>query len=43
MNAPILIGGATSATGTVAAKLLLQKGFPVRAFVHQDGRAPPRR
>ena len=32
----ILIGGATGATGSVAAKLLLGKGFPVRAFVHAD-------
>jgi uncharacterized protein YbjT (DUF2867 family) len=33
MNPTILIGGAT---GSVATKLLLQKGFPVRAFVHRD-------
>ncbi|TCR83527.1 NmrA family NAD(P)-binding protein [Rhizobium sp. BK376] len=40
MNIPILIGGATGATGSVATKLLLQKGFPVRAFVHKiDDRA----
>jgi NAD(P)H dehydrogenase (quinone) len=32
----ILIGGATGATGSVATKLLLEKGFPVRAFVHKD-------
>lgn len=36
MNSPILIGGATGATGSVATKLLLEKGFPVRAFVHKD-------
>lgn len=32
----VLIGGATGATGSVATKLLLEKGFPVRAFVHKD-------
>jgi NAD(P)H dehydrogenase (quinone) len=40
MNIPILIGGASGATGSVATKLLLQKGFPVRALVRQkDDRA----
>jgi NAD(P)H dehydrogenase (quinone) len=34
MKPTILIGGATGATGSVATKLLLRKGFPVRAFVH---------
>ena len=33
---PILIGGATGATGSVATKLLLKKGFSIRAFVHKD-------
>jgi NAD(P)H dehydrogenase (quinone) len=33
---PTLIGGATGATGSVATKLLLEKGFPVRALVHKD-------
>ena len=33
---PILIAGATGHTGSVATKLLLEKGFPVRAFVHKD-------
>src|SRR5262249_17588106 len=32
----VLIGGATGATGSVATKLLLEKGFRVRAFVHKD-------
>jgi hypothetical protein len=32
-STPILIGGAGSATGGVAAKLLLEKGLPVRAIV----------
>src|SRR5262249_27473325 len=32
----ILIAGATGATGSVATKLLLEKGFPVRALVHKD-------
>jgi NAD(P)H dehydrogenase (quinone) len=32
----ILIGGATGAPRSVAARLLLGKGFPVRAFVHTD-------
>lgn len=32
----VLIGGATGATGSAATKLLLEKGFPVRAFVHKD-------
>ena len=36
MTPTILIGGATGATGSVAVKLLLGKGFPVRAFVHTD-------
>jgi uncharacterized protein YbjT (DUF2867 family) len=35
-STPILIAGATGATGSVATKLLLEKGFPVRAFVHKD-------
>jgi hypothetical protein len=40
MTVPILIGGAASATGSVATKLLLQMGFPVRAIVRgDDGRA----
>lgn len=33
---PILIVGATGATGKVATRLLLEKGFPIRAFVHRD-------
>jgi len=33
---PILIGGAAGATGSVAAKLLMQKGFPVRALVRKE-------
>lgn len=36
MNTPILIGGATGATGSVATKLLLQQGFAVRALVHKE-------
>ena len=32
-SVPILIGGAAGATGSVATKLLLQMGFPVRAIV----------
>lgn len=36
MNSTILIGGATGATGSVAAKLLLQQGFAVRALVHKN-------
>jgi NAD(P)H dehydrogenase (quinone) len=36
MNTSIFIGGASVATGSVTAKLLLQTGFPVRAFVHQN-------
>lgn len=32
----VLIGGATGTTGSVATRLLLEKGFPVRAFVHKD-------
>lgn len=32
----ILITGATGATGTPAVEVLLQKGFNVRAFVHQE-------
>jgi NADPH:quinone reductase-like Zn-dependent oxidoreductase len=35
-SVPILIGGAAGATGTVATKLLLQMGFPVRAIVRGD-------
>jgi uncharacterized protein YbjT (DUF2867 family) len=33
---PILIGGATGATASVATKLLLEKGLPVRALLHKD-------
>ena len=33
---PILIGGAAGATGGVAAKLLLEKGLPVRAIVRSE-------
>jgi NAD(P)H dehydrogenase (quinone) len=36
MKPTILVAGATGATGSVATKLLLEKGFPVRAFVHKD-------
>jgi uncharacterized protein YbjT (DUF2867 family) len=36
MKPTILIAGATGATGRVATKLLLEQGFPVRAFVHRD-------
>jgi uncharacterized protein YbjT (DUF2867 family) len=36
MKPRVLIAGATGATGSVATKLLLEKGFPVRAFVHKD-------
>ncbi len=36
MKPTILIAGATGATGSVATKLLLEKGFPVRALVHRD-------
>ena len=32
----ILIAGATGATGRIATNLLLEKGFPVRAFVHNE-------
>lgn len=32
----ILVGGATGSTGRVATRLLLEKGFPVRAFVHKE-------
>src|SRR6201990_3162759 len=32
----VLIGGATGTTGSVATRLLLEKGFSVRAFVHKD-------
>jgi len=40
MSTPILIGGAAGATGSVATKLMLEKGFPVRALVHKiDERA----
>src|SRR5262249_58520484 len=35
-SVPILIGGAAGATGSVATKLLLQMGFPVRAIVRGD-------
>lgn len=36
MVTPILIGGATGSTGRAATKLLLEKGFPVRALIHKD-------
>jgi NAD(P)H dehydrogenase (quinone) len=36
MKPTILIAGATGATGSVATRLLLEKGFPVRAFVHKE-------
>lgn len=36
MKPIILIAGAAGATGGVAAKLLLEKGFPVRALVRKD-------
>jgi uncharacterized protein YbjT (DUF2867 family) len=36
MKPTILIAGATGATGSVSTKLLLENGFPVRAFVHKD-------
>jgi NAD(P)H dehydrogenase (quinone) len=43
-SVPILIGGAAGATGSVATKLLLQMGFPVRAIVRgDDERARPLR
>jgi uncharacterized protein YbjT (DUF2867 family) len=35
MKPTILISGATGSTGSVAANLLLEKGFPVRALVHK--------
>lgn len=35
-NTFILISGATGFTGSAAAKVLLQKGFRVRALVHKD-------
>jgi len=35
-NTTILVGGATGATGSVAAKLLSEKGFSVRALVHNE-------
>ena len=35
-SVPILIGSAAGATGSVATKLLLQMGFPVRAIVRRD-------
>jgi NAD(P)H dehydrogenase (quinone) len=35
-SVPILIGGVAGATGSVATKLLLQMGFPVRAIVRGD-------
>ena len=35
-SVPILIGGAAGATGSMATKLLLQMGFPVRAIVRGD-------
>jgi NAD(P)H dehydrogenase (quinone) len=33
---PVLIAGAAGHTGSVATKVLLEKGFPVRALVHND-------
>jgi nucleoside-diphosphate-sugar epimerase len=36
MKSPILIGGAAGATGSAATKLLLERGFSVRAFVHKE-------
>src|ERR1700751_5658392 len=33
---PVLVGGATGATGGFATRLLLRKKFPVRAFVHRE-------
>ncbi len=36
MKPTILIAGATGATGSVAAKVLLEKRFPVRALVHKE-------
>lgn len=36
MKPTILIAGATGATGSVATKVLLEKGFPVRALVHSE-------
>ena len=36
MKPTMLIGGATGATGKAATKLLLEAGFPVRAFVHKE-------
>jgi NAD(P)H dehydrogenase (quinone) len=40
MTPPILIAGAGGVTGNIVAKLLLEKGFPVRALVRSDdGRA----
>lgn len=35
MNSPILVTGATGATGRATTKELLRKGFSVRAFVHK--------
>ncbi len=36
MKPLILIVDATGATGSVATKLLLDKGFPIRAFAHKE-------
>lgn len=36
MTPTILITGATGATGSAAVRLLLDRGLPVRAFVHSD-------
>lgn len=36
MKPTILIAGAAGATGSVAANVLLEKGFPVRALVHSE-------
>jgi NAD(P)H dehydrogenase (quinone) len=35
MKPTTLIAGATGATGSAATKLLLERGFPVRALVHR--------
>jgi uncharacterized protein YbjT (DUF2867 family) len=40
MTSTIFVAGATGSTGGGAVRLLLQRGFPVRAFVHkEDGRS----
>lgn len=35
MKPTILVSGATGSTGSVAAQLLLERGFPIRALVHK--------